>query len=141
MLPASQPPSPLDTDGFRYRRAIMCFFKISSLPPPFLFSRSSNHLFQVSGIWGHEGIHSTLGKEALFGCSVSTICSFCSGYLESHLLLHLPCHLSSGPAPGSSVPLPCAAEQMLSWSRLHFCELQDGPCRCLVHEFSACQML
>lgn len=79
--------------------------------------------------------------EALFGCSVSTICSLYSGYLEFHLLLHLLRHLSSAPAPSSSVPSPCSAEQLLSQRRLHFSELQDGPCRCLVHEFSACQML
>lgn len=99
------------------------------------------HVFQVSGIWGHEGIQSTLRTEALFGCSVSPICSLCSGYLESHLLLHLLSHLSSGPALSSSMPLPCTGEQMLVQSRLHFRELQDGPRRCLVHEFSACQVL
>lgn len=36
---------------------------------------------------------------------------------------------------------PCTAEQLLFPSWLPFCELQDGPCRWLVQEFSACQML
>lgn len=55
---------------------------------------------------------------------------FCD--LEFHLLLHLPCHLSSGPAPSSSVALPFTAEQLLFQSKLYCMSLQDGPCRWLV---------
>lgn len=123
--------------------AVVCFFKIFFS----LFSGFCSHLFQVSGIWGSNRILSALSKrdsEALFCCSVSTIYSILlliSHYLEFYLLLPLLCHLSSGPAPSCSVPLPCTAEQPLFPSRLHFSELQNGLCRCLLHEFSACQML
>lgn len=123
--------------------AVVCFFKIFF----FLFSGFCSHLFQVSGIWGGNRILSTLSKrdsEALFCCSVSTIYSILLlifHYLEFYLLLPLLCHLSSGPAPSCSAPLPCTAEQLLFPSRLHFSELQNGLCRCLLHEFSACQML
>ncbi|KAF6274640.1 hypothetical protein mRhiFer1_009477 [Rhinolophus ferrumequinum] len=62
------------------------------------------------------------------------------GLLGFHLLTHryVTCLLVQ--PLGSFVASPCPAEQMLVQGGC-MSEEQDGPCRWLVHEFAACQML